>query len=71
MPFRRIIQAGLYVDSAGVLVGWFLERRLVGFSTEVSIGQKLTRAVIGLLGYYVISLILAPLVRTWLPGAAR
>ena len=71
MPFRRIIQAGLYVDSAGVLVGWFLERRLVGFSTEVSIGQKLTRAVIGLLGYYVISLILAPLVRTWLPGPAR
>ena len=52
------------------LVGWILERRFVGFSTEISMPQKLTRAVIGLLGYYLISLILSPLIKTWLPGFA-
>ena len=32
--------------------------------------QKLTRAVVGMLGYYLISLILSPLVKAWLPGFA-
>ena len=52
------------------LIGWILERRFVAFSTEVPLGQKLARAVIGLLGYYVVSLILVPLIKTWIPGPA-
>ena len=56
--------------SVAFLVGWVLERRFVRFSTEVPTQQKLARAVIGLLGYYAVSLILGPLVRTWIPGPA-
>ena len=32
------------------LVGWMMERRFVGFSTDIPAPQKLTRAVVGLLG---------------------
>ena len=56
--------------SVAFLVGWILERRFVNFSTEVPVRQKLMRAVIGLLSYYVVSLILAPLIKTWIAGAA-
>ena len=52
------------------LIGWILERRLVRFSTDVPTVRKLSRAVIGLLGYYVVSLILGSLVKKWLPGPA-
>ena len=52
------------------LIGWILERRFVGFSTDVPLARKLSRAVIGLISYYAVSLILAPLVKTWIPGAA-
>ncbi len=52
------------------LVGWIMERRFVNFSTEVPLAQKLMRAVIGLLGYYVVSLILVSLIKTWIPGPA-
>ena len=52
------------------LIGWLLERRFVGFSTEVPLAQKLTRAVVGLLGYYAVSLILGALLKAWLPGPA-
>ena len=56
--------------SVAFLTGWILERRFVGFSTEVPVQQKLMRAVIGLLGYYAVSLILAPLLKTWISGPA-
>ena len=56
--------------SVAILAGWILERRFVNFSTEVSTQQKLTRAAIGLLGYYAVSLILVPLIRTWISGPA-
>ena len=36
----------------------------------VPLAQKLMRAVIGLLGYYVVSLILVSLIKTWIPGPA-
>ena len=55
---------------AAFLVGWFLERRYVGFSTEVSIPEKLTRIAIGVITYYAVSLILAPEIRIWIPGPA-
>lgn len=52
------------------LIGWILERRFVDFSTEVPLAQKLTRAVIGLVSYYAVSLILAPMIKTWIAGPA-
>ncbi|MBQ9000841.1 MAG: phosphatase PAP2 family protein [Eggerthellaceae bacterium] len=54
----------------GFLVGWILERRFVGFSTDVPMMTRVTRLAIGLLGFYVISLILLPLVKVWIAGAA-
>jgi undecaprenyl-diphosphatase len=56
--------------TVGFLVGWILERRFVGFSTEVSLYKKLTRAVGGLLSFYAVSLILMPWIKEWLPGPA-
>ena len=55
---------------AAFLVGWFLERRYVGFSTEVSIPEKLTRIAIGVITYYAVSLILVPEIKIWIPGPA-
>lgn len=52
------------------LVGWVLERRFVGFSTDVSMIRRVTRVVTGLLSYYAVSLILVPFVKGLLPGAA-
>ncbi len=54
---------------AAFLIGWVLERRYVGFTTDVPVARKLSRAVIGLLGYYVVSLILAALIKAGIPGA--
>ena len=65
----RIVPVGTSYCVA-FLVGWMMERRFVGFSTDIPAPQKLTRAVVGLLGYYLISLILSPLIKTWLPGFA-
>ena len=52
------------------LVGWVLERRFMGFSTEVSMARRVTRVATGLLGYYAVSLIVVPFVKGLLPGAA-
>jgi len=52
------------------LVGWVLERRYVGFSTDVSMARRVTRVATGLLSYYAVSLILVPLVKNALPGPA-
>ena len=50
------------------LSGWILERRFVRFSTDVSMAARVTRLSFGLLFYYAVSLILVPLIKTWLPG---
>ena len=55
---------------AAFLTGWILERRLVRFSTDVPLVQKLARTVIGLFGYYAVSLILVSLIKSWIPGPA-
>ena len=52
------------------LVGWILERRFVGFSTDISMLQRVTRVTTGLLSYYAVSLILVPFIKNLLPGAA-
>ena len=53
---------------AAFLVGWFLERHYVRFSTDIPLLQRLTRIVIGLTSYYAVSLILVPMVKGWIPG---
>ena len=52
------------------LFGWVLERRYVGFSTDIPMLQRVTRVTTGLLSYYAVSLILVPLIKGMLPGAA-
>lgn len=53
----------------GFLSGWVLERRLIGFSTDVPMITRVVRFVTGFLSYYALNLILLPLVKTWIPGA--
>ncbi len=55
---------------AAFLAGWILERRFVGFSTDIPLTRRLTRAAVGLTGYYAVSLILVPLLKGWIPGPA-
>ena len=52
------------------LIGWILERRYVGFSTDIPMKDRITRLVGGLLSYYAVNLILVPLIKNWIPGAA-
>jgi len=52
------------------LIGWILERRFVSFSTDIPMVKRVSRVTVGLLFYYIISLILVPLVKGWIPGAA-
>ena len=53
----------------GYLVGWVLETRYIGFSTDISMARRFTRLATGLLSYYAVSLILVPLIKQWIPGA--
>ena len=54
----------------GFLAGWVLERRYIGFSTDVSMMARVTRLVSGLLGYYIVSLIFVPVLKNLIPGTA-
>ncbi|MCR4806987.1 MAG: phosphatase PAP2 family protein [Lachnospiraceae bacterium] len=54
----------------GFLTGWVLEKRYVGFSTDVPMMMRATRLVTGLFGYYVVNLILAFFLKKWIPGVA-
>ena len=40
------------------LIGWILERRFVSFSTDIPMVKRVSRVTVGLLFYYIISLIL-------------
>jgi undecaprenyl-diphosphatase len=53
----------------GFMAGWVLERRYIGFSTDVPMMTRIVRLVTGVFSYYVLSLILLPLIKTWIPGA--
>lgn len=55
--------------SLAVLIGWILERRIVGFSTEIPVAQRLSRAFVGLISCYAVSLMLVSLIKAWIPGA--
>ena len=54
----------------GFFVGWVLERRYIGFSTDVPMAVRMTRLTTGLLSYYAVSLILIPLLKSGLSGPA-
>ena len=54
----------------GCLAGWVLERRFVGFSTDVSMPVRATRFAAGILSFYAVTLIPVPLIKGWIPGAA-
>ena len=54
----------------GFLVGWVLEKRCIGFTTDVSMVTRFTRLATGLLSYYAVSMILNPLLKGWIPGPA-
>ena len=54
--------------SAAFLTGWILERRFVQFSTDISMMRRITRLTFGLLSYYVVSLIVVPLMKDWISG---
>ena len=51
------------------LTGWILERRFVKFSTDISMKKRFTRLAVGLLSYYVVSLIFVPLIKDGISGA--
>ena len=55
---------------AAFLLGWLLERRFVGFSTDVPPVVRATRFAGGVLGFYAVTLILLPLIKAWLAGPA-
>ena len=55
---------------AGFLIGRILERRLVGFSTDIAGAERAARIVAGLLGYYAVSLILASWIKGWAAEAS-
>ncbi len=54
---------------AGFLVGWLLERRFVGFSTDVPLARKLLRLIPGAGCYLAVSDLLVPQIKAWIPGA--
>ena len=56
--------------SSAFLTGWVLERRFIRFSTDVPLLTKVSRLIPGLLCYYAVSLILVPVCKDLIPGAA-
>ena len=54
----------------GFFAGWVLERRYIGFSTDTAMKTRFTRLVTGVLGYYIVSLILMPLIKNAVAGPA-
>ena len=54
----------------GFLAGWVLERRFVGFTTDAPLMKRVTRLVVGLFLFYIVSLILVPQLKAWIPGPA-
>ena len=53
----------------GFFVGWVLEKRYIKFSTDVPMMTRVTRLATGLFCFYIISLILTPLIKEFIHGA--
>ncbi len=52
----------------GFMTGWVLEKRYIGFSTDVPVMTRAVRLVTGVMSYYAVSLIFTDLVKEWIPG---
>ena len=52
------------------MLGWLLERRYVSFTTQVSMQDRFLRLTSGLLGYYLVTLVVNPLIKAALAGFA-
>ena len=52
----------------GFMLGWVLEKRYIGFSTDVPMMTRAARLVVGLFSYYAVSLIFTNLLKGWIPG---
>ena len=50
------------------LTGWILERRFVGFSTDISKERRFSRGIFGIMGYYAVTFVLNTLLKKWIPG---
>jgi len=48
--------------NVGYFVGWIIERRFVNFTVEGSISEKGFRLILGLMGFYLMSLLIVPLI---------
>ena len=55
----------------GFFAGWVLERRYVNFSTDTAMMTRFTRLVTGVFGYYIVSLILMPVIKNLITGPAE
>ena len=51
--------------ASAFLIGWFLERRYVKFSTDISLPKRFARCFTGMIGFYIVSLVNVPLVKMW------
>ena len=52
----------------GFFVGWVLEKRYIDFSTDVPMMTRITRLTIGMLGFYIVSLVLVPVIKNCISG---
>ncbi len=55
---------------SGILLGWIMERRFVGFSTDIPMIRRVIRLVTGVLSYYAVELILCSQIKSWIGGPA-
>ncbi len=55
---------------AAFLVGWVLQRRYAPFTTDLPMARRFARGLTGLIGLYVVTLVLVPLVKDLVGGPA-
>ena len=56
--------------ASGFFAGWVLERRFVKFEDDVSLQLRAVRATVGLFCYYIVTLIINPLIKSVTPSSA-
>ncbi len=52
---------------SGFFIGWILERRFIGFTTEIPTMRRVNRVCTGLLVFYALTLILNPIIEKGIP----
>ena len=54
---------------AAIVVGWFVERRFIGFTDATTTRERILRAVVGCVIFGLSYYVLAGLLTSWIPGA--